>query len=302
MVERRSADVNSDITNLSERGKVVRMTSMPRLTFLPKNMKWELMDRSTDSPEPPRPRTGGVIAVERSLSILDAFLGASATRGLSELARATGLAKPTVLRNLVSLERGGYIVRLADGRYQLGARLLQLGEAYRAQFRLEDHVMPVLRELAAATGETATFQVREGENRLTLFRAESPQIVRIAHVMPNLKPLDRTSISQALLRSDAAADILRGRQTVFFSAGLQDPQTASFSTAIWGPPGRLRGALNISGPIVRVSGADLQAMATQLAAAARVLSARLGAPFPEGMQAPELIRLNPPEAGPPPAP
>ncbi len=256
-------------------------------------MKPELMESGSETPEVPKPRAGGIVAVERSLSILDAFLGAAPTRGLSELARATRLAKPTVLRNLVSLERRGYVVRLADGRYQLGARLLELGEAYRAQFRLEDHVMPVLRQLAAATGETATFQVRERDNRLTLFRAESPQSVRIAQALPNHKPLDRTSISQALLRSDGPADIARRRQTVFFSAGLQDPQTASLATAIWGTGGALRGSLNVSGPIARVAAADLTALAAQLATAARGLCAALGAPFPEGMDAPELIRLSP---------
>lgn len=265
-------------------------------------MKCEVMDTSSAPPIPPKRRQSGIVAVERSLSILDAFLGASSTRGLSELARATRLAKPTVLRNLVSLERGGYIVRLADGRYQLGARLLQLGEAYRAQFRLEDHVMPVLRELSAATGEAATFQVREQDHRLTLFRVESPQVVRATQVMPNMTPLDGTSISQALLRSDAAAEAARRRQSVFFSAGVHNPQTASFATAIWGPPGVLRGALSVSGPIVRVSRADLPALAAQLAAAARGLSARLGAPFPEEMLPPELILLKPPEAPPPPAP
>jgi DNA-binding IclR family transcriptional regulator len=250
------------------------------------------MERANDSSAQPRLKSGGIVAVERSLSILDAFLGASATRGLSELARATRLAKPTVLRNLVSLERRGYVVRLADGRYQLGARLLELGEAYRAQFRLEDHVLPVLRQLVAATGETATFQVREQDNRLTLFRVESPQSVRIVQALPNRKPLDRTSISQALVRSDGAADMARRRQTVFFSAGLQDPQTASLATAIWGAGGTLRGSMNVSGPIARVSAADLPGLAVQLASAARALSSALGAPFPEGMQAPELICLS----------
>lgn len=250
------------------------------------------MESVVDSPAQPKLRSGGIVAVERSLFILDAFLGATTTRGLSELARATQLPKPTVLRNLVSLERRGYVVRLADGRYQLGARLLELGEAYRAQFRLEDHVMPALRNLSAATGETTTFQVREQENRLTLFRVESPQSVRIVQALPNRKPLDRTSISQALLRSDGAADMARRRQTVFFSAGLQDPQTASLATAIWGPAGTLRGSMNVSGPIARVSAADLPALAGLLASAARGLSAALGAPFPEGMQAPELIRLS----------
>lgn len=249
------------------------------------------MHGNCDSKPEREPRSGGIVAVERSLAILDAFLGDTPSRGLSELARSTGLAKPTVLRNLVSLERGGYVVRLADGRYQLGARLLQLGEAYRAQFRLKDHVMPVLEQLAAATGETATFQVRVRDQRLELFCVESPQVVRIARLIPDMHPLDRTSISQALQRGDASMEMARRQQAVFFSAGLMNPQTASFATAIWGPPGVLRGALSVSGPIARILAADLPSMAAQLAAAARNLSALLGGAFPEGMQAPELIRL-----------
>src|SRR4051794_6434726 len=89
----------------------------------------------------------GVTAVERALAILDAFLG-EGSRGLADLAKATGLAKPTVLRALVSLERTGYIVRLSDSRYQLGAKAMQLGAAYRANFRLDQHVLPVLQWLA----------------------------------------------------------------------------------------------------------------------------------------------------------
>ena len=64
---------------------------------------------------PPQPaRKDGVTAAERALAILDAFIG-DGSRGLAELAKATALAKPTVLRLLVSLERAGYVVRLSDG-------------------------------------------------------------------------------------------------------------------------------------------------------------------------------------------
>lgn len=64
-------------------------------------------------------KTQGVTAVERALAILDAFLG-EGSRGLADLAKATGLAKPTVLRALVSLERTGYIVHFE--RQPLSAR------------------------------------------------------------------------------------------------------------------------------------------------------------------------------------
>lgn len=248
------------------------------------------MKRVADSQGEPARRAGGITAVERCLAILDAFLGQQQSRGLSELARATQLAKPTVLRNLVSLERMGYVVRLVDGRYQLGARLLQLGETYRAHFRLEDHVLPVLRELAAVTGESAAFQVREHDKRVTLFRVESPQSVRDVQALPRLLPLDGTSVSLALLQADWTGDMVAGRQRVFYTAGRLNPQTASLSTVVYGVDGAISGALNISGPIERVSAADLPALARSIGAAAARLSGVLGAKLPLGLAAPELIR------------
>src|SRR5690606_30007867 len=103
---------------------------------------------------------------------------ADAPLSLSELAKASGMVKPTVLRCLVSLERAGYIVRLDNARYQLGAKVMQLGATYRNNFRLEEHVLPVLKGLAAETLESAAFHIREGNQRLCLFRVQSPQAVR----------------------------------------------------------------------------------------------------------------------------
>lgn len=248
------------------------------------------MQPTDDSPADPTRRAGGIVAVERSLAILDAFVGPLPSRGLSELARIVQLPKPTVLRNLVSLERMGYVLRLADGRYQLGARVLLLGETYRAHFRMGDHVLPVLRRLAAVTGESAAFQVREQEKRLTLFRVESPQSVRDVQGLPALLPLDGTSVSHALIQADWGARLATGRPIVFYTAGMFNPQTASLATAVYGVGGVLRGALNISGPIERVSAADLLGLARDIAAAADGLSSALGAPLPADPAPPELIR------------
>ena len=45
-------------------------------------------------------KTQGVATVQRTLAILDSFIG-SGTRSLAEIAKITGLAKPTVMRSLV---------------------------------------------------------------------------------------------------------------------------------------------------------------------------------------------------------
>lgn len=235
----------------------------------------------------------GVTAMERGLSILDAFLGDGDSRGLAELARATQLPKPTVLRSLASMERMGYVVRLPDRRYKLGARLFQLGEAYRARFRLGDHVVPVLNGVAQRTGESASLHVREQDCRLSLFRVDGPQLVRdVQPAFPQMQPLDGTSMSHVLRGSDWAEELGRGRGRVYFTAGVHNPLTASLSTPVYGLEGRLVGALSISGPIGRLGTADLPALARLLLDAARGLSRKLGAlPMP-GTDEPELIRPN----------
>src|SRR5674476_291999 len=55
---------------------------------------------------------------------------------------------------------------------------MQLGAAYTSNFRLDQHVLPVLQSLASGTRESAAFHIRQKDYRLCLFRFESPQAVR----------------------------------------------------------------------------------------------------------------------------
>ena len=74
--------------------------------------------------------TDGVAAVERALSILDAFTDQDPQLTLGELAKRTKMYKSTVLRLARSLENYGYLVRAEDGMYRLGSKLLKLGSLY----------------------------------------------------------------------------------------------------------------------------------------------------------------------------
>ena len=59
--------------------------------------------------------TGGVAAVERALAILDAFTEQDRSLTLAQVATRTGFYKSTILRLAASLEKKGYLIRLADG-------------------------------------------------------------------------------------------------------------------------------------------------------------------------------------------
>src|SRR5438045_1513883 len=76
---------------------------------------------------------GGVAAVDRALTILDALTDEKTT--LAELSKRTDLYKSTLLRLIKSLERFGYVLRDADGCYRLGSKVLYLGSLYHKHFR-----------------------------------------------------------------------------------------------------------------------------------------------------------------------
>src|SRR3712207_2032245 len=118
-------------------------------------------NRSTDRPDGAgEPR---VEAVERALSILEAFGDGTPRLSLAEIAERTGLYPSTVLRLAASLDRFGYLHRGADGLFRLGSTPLRLGMLYRDAFDLADHVRPALARLVERTGGTAAFYLREGD-------------------------------------------------------------------------------------------------------------------------------------------
>ena len=103
-----------------------------------------------------------VEAVERALTILDAFREGEESLSLAALAEKTGFYKSTILRLAASLERFGYLAREPNGLFRLGPSLWRLGSLYRRSFDLGEHLRPELRRLVEATTETASFYVARG--------------------------------------------------------------------------------------------------------------------------------------------
>ncbi|GAB2466433.1 IclR family transcriptional regulator [Comamonas humi] len=149
---------------------------------------------------------GGAAAVDRALSLLAAFREGDTALGLAELAERTRLYKSTALRLLASLEHARLLQRLDDGRWALGGEIARLHALYAAAFSLDRVVMPVLRELVAATGESAAYHVRQGQGaqavRLCRYRVDSPHPVRDHIQAGDLLPLDRGSGGRVLSAFD----------------------------------------------------------------------------------------------------
>ncbi len=220
---------------------------------------------------------GGVAAVDRALSLLAAFQRGDAALGLAELAARTGLYKSTALRLLASLEHGRFVQRREGPRWVLGPELARLGALQAESFSLQALVQPALQALVAATGESAAFHVRQGDERLCLFRVDSPQVLRDHIRAGDRLPLDRGSGGRVLLAHAGARgkvyEQIR-RDGVIELVGDRVPELVGISAPVFGADGVLVGALTLTLPAHRRRGT----LAPQVLAAARTLSRALGAP------------------------
>ena len=101
-----------------------------------------------------------VQSVERALELLEALADPGEARGVSELARATGLPVATIHRLLATMVSRGYVRQdTSSHKYTLGSHLIRLGEAAARDFA--QFARPYLAELMEASGETANLAVLE---------------------------------------------------------------------------------------------------------------------------------------------
>jgi DNA-binding IclR family transcriptional regulator len=244
-----------------------------------------------------------VEAVERALTVLNSFQADKPVMTLGEIAAATGFYKSTILRLTASLERLGYLVRDESGVFRLGPALVRLGSIYRAGFNLGEAIRPELRRLVTATGETASFYIREGQSRVCLFRHNSPHSARhhldegaalpltagaSAHVLlafsgadiANSKTASSKTTSAKTAKAKSATEFSAKELAVqqrghYISLGERDPHVASVAVPVFDLAGQFRGALAVSGLVGRFQDRARQVALAELAESADRLRTRL---------------------------
>ena len=217
---------------------------------------------------------GGAAAVDRALSVLRAFGPGDTALSVTELATRTRLYKSTVLRLLASLAHGGLMRKTPEGLWALGPEIARLASLYTASFSLEDVVLPVMRALVAQTGESVALHVRQGEQRLCLYRVDSPQLLRDHVKAGDLLPLDRGAGGRVLMAFGGAAGKLYEqirRDGYLHASSDRVPGLVGVSAPVWRGEGRLVGALTLTVPESRFRGVFVK----QLRAAAARLCEQL---------------------------
>ncbi|MFC7496013.1 MULTISPECIES: IclR family transcriptional regulator [unclassified Nocardioides] len=120
---------------------------------------------------------GRVAAVLRAVASLGNGDGTT-----SAIARRAALARPTVHRLLSALQGEGLVDRDREGRWLLGPELYLLGAAAARRYDVTDVAQAFVRRLAQATGESAFFSARRGDETVCLLREDGSFPIR-SHVL-----------------------------------------------------------------------------------------------------------------------
>jgi IclR family pca regulon transcriptional regulator len=124
---------------------------------------------------------------------------------LTEIADASGLARPTARRLLLTLAELGY-VRAEGGSFALTPRVLRLGMAYVNALGLWDIARPHMENLVASTKESSSMSQLDGSDIVYVARVAVPKIITLRVSIGTRFPAVRTSQGKVLLAAlDEAA-------------------------------------------------------------------------------------------------
>ena len=251
-------------------------------------------------PRTGRPAHRRVAAVVRAVEVLDALAENGAELGTNEIARRTGINPSTVSRLLATLTTAGLVDHVADsGRYRLGLRLVQLGNAVLERLDLRELARPHLLALVELTQETATLSAPGERNAITVDFVRSPASVQsvaeigrpsVAHATATgkvmlafgdvnlaspLEPYTRRTITEP----DAlAAELARVRRRGWAqSVGEREDDLNAIAAPIWDSRGALAAILGVQGPSTRFNTHAMRAALEPLLERARTVSGALGA-------------------------
>ncbi|MGY1694017.1 MULTISPECIES: IclR family transcriptional regulator [unclassified Geodermatophilus] len=171
----------------------------------------------------------GRSVTSRALAILDAFDASAPRLSLSEIAERSGTPLTTTHRLLAELTGWGALSRRADGRYEIGRKLWDLGLLAPVSLELRQVAAPFLLDVHTATRDTVHLAVRDGTSALYVERISGRESVPVVSQVGSRLPLHATGVGKVLLAA-APDDVV--------AEALAAPVRATRHTVV--DPGRLR--------------------------------------------------------------
>ena len=137
-------------------------------------------------------------ALARGLDVLRHFSAEQPMMSLSEVAKASNLARPTARRILLTLQELGY-VHVREGVFTLTPKVLELGMAYVGSLGLWDMARPHLERLVERTGESSSMAQLDGSDIVYVARVAVPKLIALRVDIGTRFPAMLTSQGKVLL-------------------------------------------------------------------------------------------------------
>jgi IclR family transcriptional regulator, acetate operon repressor len=162
---------------------------------------------------------------DRLLLILDAVAAHHGDIGLSKLAAATGIAKPTVHRLATELVKYRMLRRGENG-YGLGFHLFELGQQVPTSRRLRDTALPLMSDLLEATHEIVQLAVLDDLDVVYVEKLTVRQSMKAPSVVGSRLPAYCSGLGKAILAfsdEDTVNRVLSSPMPALTSATITDP-------------------------------------------------------------------------------
>ena len=239
-------------------------------------------------------------SLRKALGILSSFTTQSPTWSLSALSRSLGIPKSTAHNLVRTLESFDFLHQTVDKRFTLGPRIYELGLVYSQSTELLARALPVLRQLAADTKETAKLAVLSERQVLVVAGIESTHQLHTRGDVGGRWALHSTSLGKAILAGmdwPRVRELLgRGRLQAFtpktvtsyerLEAALKEirergyaldweenePGVHCIAAAVTDASQQPIASVSISGPAVRITKETVPAIAERVVAAAEQIS------------------------------
>ncbi|MFD7861946.1 IclR family transcriptional regulator C-terminal domain-containing protein [Streptomyces sp. NPDC059783] len=204
----------------------LRETLLPRLLAAAGEMERELREAPPAAPDSPTALASWTGAskqelgrdfnesLARGLSVMAAFGAGRDALTLSEVARATGLARATARRALITLEHLGYVTA-RDRTHHLTPRVLALGYPPLSRAALPQIAQPHLAALTERVRDSASLAVLVGDEVQYVARVATRRIMNVNITVGTRFPAYATSMGRVLLAAlpEAERDARLARST-----------------------------------------------------------------------------------------
>lgn len=162
-----------------------------------------------------------VTALARGLELLRCFGPADEYLGNAELAKRTGIPRPTVSRMTATLTQLGYLIYVPDlERYRLGPAVLDLGYRYLASEGVRDIARPFMQELADATDCLIAIGAPDGAQITYIQTCQGPGPLVLRMTIGSRVPMAKSSIGRGYLAALTPAE----REPYYALIRAEDPQ------------------------------------------------------------------------------